>query len=84
MKHSESIIKDVVKEYNEKIEKVRRYSREILFKNGDILKIVNTKYIDGLRADVAIGPHANYITYSSNQAKKIWDNEDLNEYLINI
>lgn len=81
MKHADILLDEMRRNYGEKIEKVYKHRREILFKNGDRLNAVTTNHTDGLRADVAIGPNAFAITCASKQPKRIWEYADLNNYL---
>lgn len=80
------LINDIYEKHRNKIKEVKKIRREICLINGDVIKIIsaNGNTIDGLRADVAIGPHAEIITITSNQDKKIWGFNDLENHLKNI
>lgn len=83
LKETYCLIDAIYREHKGIVKNVTKRKREIEFVNGDFLKIISTsgKTIDGLRADVAIGPHAGCITLASNKAEKIWSFSDLGEYL---
>lgn len=74
---------DIYEQYKDKIEKAIKHRYEIHLKNGDKIKFISeqSNCIDGLRADVAIGPNAHCLTYASSQPKKIWSLADLENYL---
>jgi len=81
----DGLIEDICKKYKNKIKNIYRYKREILFNNGDEIKMISERQqIDGLRADVAIGPHAECFTCISKYEKRIWGFSDLENYLENL
>lgn len=84
LKHAVELIDDIYRGHSGKIEKAYRHKKEILFKNGDKLKVTTSYHIDGLRADVAIGPNAFALTCISKQSKRIWTYDDLENYLKNL
>lgn len=82
---AEGLIDDIHRKYKDKIRSVYRRRRKILFNNGDELKVVSIKQqLDGLYADIAMGPHAKYLTLASKYKKPIWDLSDLENYLENL
>lgn len=84
--HIDDLINDIHKKYDSKIKKIKKSIQGIELINGDIIKFTleSPNKIAGLRADVAIGPHAEYITCASKQDKRIWDFSDLDNYLQNL
>ncbi|KZL93545.1 hypothetical protein [Clostridium magnum] len=81
-----SSINDIYRTHSRKIKKVNRTKREIEFMNGDKIKFTTTesKNVDGLKSDVAIGPDAECITLASKHEKRIWGFSDLYNYLRNL
>ncbi len=73
-------IRDV---YSAKIAGISKCRNEIFFKNGDSIKLISmqSRCVDGYRADVAIGPRAREFTCSSDYPKRVWDLHDLSRYL---
>ncbi len=76
-------IYNICEQYPDKIERVIKHRGEIHLKNGDKIRFISeqSNCIDGLRADIAIGPNAHYLTCASSQSKRIWDFRDLDKYL---
>jgi len=82
---ADELINHICKDYGEKIDKVYRYKREIKLKNGDSIRVISsTGRNDGIRADTAIGPMAEYFTCGSKQSKRVWNYDDLEKYLENL
>lgn len=78
-------IYDIYEKYRHKIKNVKKTTSTIELINGDYIKFIsNANTADGIRADVAIGSHADILTIASNQEKRIWDFEDLENHLKNI
>lgn len=86
LQFAHEMFKDICKHHKEKIEKSAKCRYEILLKNGDGIKFISTQSNrnDGLNADVAIGPHAEYFTLASKNKKRVWNFVDLENYLENL
>jgi hypothetical protein len=80
------LINELITEYKNKIKKVNKGAKTIEFINNDFIKFIssNSTRIDGLRADVAIGPHAEIFTCQSKISEKIWGGKELDNYLKNL
>ena len=77
---SKQTVIDILNKYNVFSKKSNAMGRYELI-NGDVISIVSERRNDGLRADVAIGMHAQHLTALSTQTKRVWTYEDLDRYL---
>lgn len=68
--------------HRNKIKYMKKARNVIELVNGDCIKFISDmKYSDGLRADVAIGAHAEHLVMRSHQEKRIWNFDDLERHI---
>lgn len=86
LRNINELINDIYTTHWKKIRRASKTAREIIVINGDEIRFITyeKKYMDGIAADVAVGPYAFHLTRYSNQEKKIWDFQDLDNYLSGI
>lgn len=78
-------MKEINKTFSNIIDQYKWLDNIIKLVNGDIIKGYSyASRRDGLRADVAIGIDAEYLTCNSKIVNPIWSDKKLNEYLANI
>ena len=82
IKDVHNLLKTIADKYPQNIASFNLRRNEILLLNGTTIKAYSEgSRTDGLRADVAIGCLAEYITCGSKEKKRIWDIYDLIDYL---
>src|SRR5665648_1246214 len=82
LSYTKECMDELYDRYHNRVRKFNRLANTITFANGDIIKgySVDSRR-DGLRADVAIGVGAEYLTCRSNILEPVWDEEKLYKYL---
>ena len=74
--------------YKDKVKAATKYNNTVELINGDVIRIIPVNHqntIDGIRADVAIGPDAPLLTLTSKQDKRTWGHiGELLDYIDNI
>src|SRR5665648_1112632 len=74
LSYTKECMDELYDRYHNIVRKFNRLANTITFANGDIIKgySVDSRR-DGLRADVAIGVGAEYLTCRSNILEPVWD-----------